>query len=72
MADDGDPPDLELDEGSDLLLSKEKRWRAGEVRAARERERIGAQSDAVSPARGAGHDGDLRRRVDGRAGRIRC
>ena len=24
VADDGDPPDLELDEGSDLLLSKEK------------------------------------------------
>ena len=43
VADDGDPPDLELDEGSDLLLSKEKRWRAGEVRAARERENRGAE-----------------------------
>ena len=72
VADDGDPPDLELGEGSDLLLSKERRWRAGEVRAAREREGIGAHSGEVSPARGAGHDGDLRRRVDGRGGRIRC
>ena len=54
VADDGDPPDLELDDGSDLLLSKEKRWRAGEVRAARERERLEARSGEVSPARAAG------------------
>ena len=41
-------------------------------RPEREIQRIGAHSGEVSPARGAGHDGDLRRRVDGRGRRIRC